>query len=132
MPFFCPPLLRAAQFLRVMADPKTLKESQEVVMFLANNDQITNTLKQNIIKIECYEDLLCEIVNLCIDHFEGMHYVLPAEKHMLVKVSCVGFRRDFRCVGMSTKQWKLQFSGTLDPAISVIASCSKCCHCDKS
>ncbi|XP_071846795.1 cytoplasmic FMR1-interacting protein 2-like isoform X2 [Apostichopus japonicus] len=81
---------RAAQFLRVMADPKTLKESQEVVMFLANNDQITNTLKQNIIKIECYEDLLCEIVNLCIDHFEGMHYVLPAEKHMLVKVIAFG------------------------------------------
>ncbi|KAJ8027992.1 Cytoplasmic FMR1-interacting protein 2 [Holothuria leucospilota] len=81
---------RAAQFLRVMADPQTLKESQEVVMFLANNDQITNTLKANVVKIECYEDLLCDIVNLCIEHFEAQQYVLPAEKHMLVKVIAFG------------------------------------------
>ncbi|XP_041477036.1 cytoplasmic FMR1-interacting protein 1 homolog isoform X1 [Lytechinus variegatus] len=80
---------RAAQFLKVMADPQALRESQEVVLFLANNDKITRTLKENLEKIQGYEELLMDIVNLCVDLFEQRQYVMPAEKHMLLKV--IGF-----------------------------------------
>ena len=77
---------RAAQFLKVMADPQALRESQEVVMFLANNDKITNTLKEKLEGIDGYEELLADIVNLCVDMYETRHFVLPSEKHMLIKV----------------------------------------------
>ncbi|XP_072040304.1 cytoplasmic FMR1-interacting protein 2-like isoform X3 [Amphiura filiformis] len=81
---------RAAQFLKVMADPQTLRESQEVVMFLANNDKITNTLKEKLENVEGYEELLADVVNLCVDMYETRHFVLPSEKHMLIKVMGFG------------------------------------------
>lgn len=33
-----------------------------------------------------YEDLLCDVVNICVHMFETKMYLTPSEKHMLVKV----------------------------------------------
>lgn len=34
-----------------------------------------------------YEELLADIVNLCVDYYENKMYLTPSEKHMLLKVS---------------------------------------------
>lgn len=78
---------RAAQFLKVMSDPQTLQESQNLSMFLATQNKIRDTLKDTLQQIPGHEELLCEVVNLAVYMFENKMYLLPYEKHMLVKVS---------------------------------------------
>lgn len=77
---------RAAQFLKVMADSQALQESQNLSMFLATQGKIRETLKENLEKVKNYEDLFCDIINICLQMFESKGYLTPAEKHMLVKV----------------------------------------------
>ena len=77
---------RAAQFLKVMSDPQTLQESQNLSMFLATQNKIRVMLKETLQQIPGYEDLLCDVVNLCVYMYESKLYLLPSEKHMLVKV----------------------------------------------
>ncbi|XP_064636009.1 cytoplasmic FMR1-interacting protein-like isoform X2 [Lineus longissimus] len=77
---------RAAMFLGLINDPERMQESQALGMFLATHNQIRNTLKEGLEKIPNYEDLLIEIINLCVNMFDTKLYVLPEEKHMLVKV----------------------------------------------
>lgn len=33
-----------------------------------------------------YEELLADIVNICVDYYENKMYLTPGEKHMLLKV----------------------------------------------
>ena len=33
-----------------------------------------------------YEELLADIVNVCVDYYENKMYLTPSEKHMLLKV----------------------------------------------
>ena len=77
---------RAAQFLKVMSDPQTLQESQNLSMFLATQNKMRDMLKQSMQEIPGYEDLLCDVVSLAVSHYENKMYLLPLEKHMLVKV----------------------------------------------
>lgn len=77
---------RAAQFLKVMSDSQSLQESQNLSMFLATQNKIRDSLKESLQKISNYETLLCKIVNLCLQMYEESKYILPSEKHMLVKV----------------------------------------------
>ncbi|KAK7922550.1 hypothetical protein WMY93_009452 [Mugilogobius chulae] len=58
---------RAAQFLRKMADPQSIQESQNLSMFLANHNRITQCLHQQL-----------------------EMYLTPSEKHMLLKVMGFG------------------------------------------
>jgi uncharacterized protein Smg (DUF494 family) len=81
---------RAAQFLKVMADSQTLQESQNLSMFLATQNKIRDTVKETLEKIAGYEDLLCDVVNICVHMFETRMYLTPSEKHMLVKVMGFG------------------------------------------
>ncbi|KAK7874487.1 hypothetical protein R5R35_001571 [Gryllus longicercus] len=81
---------RAAQFLKVMADSQTLQESQNLSMFLATQNKIRDTVKENLEKITGYEELLADVVNICVHMFETKMYLTPAEKHMLVKVMGFG------------------------------------------
>ena len=69
-----------------MSDPQTLQESQNLSMFLATQNKIRDTLKEAMQQIPNYEDLLCDIVNLCVYMYENKMYLLPNEKHMMVKV----------------------------------------------
>lgn len=81
---------RAAQFLKVMSDSQTLQESQNLSMFLATQNKIRDTVKENLEKITGYEDLLADVVNICVHMFETKMYLTPSEKHMLVKVMGFG------------------------------------------
>jgi len=80
---------RAAQFLKVMSDSQALQESQNLSMFLATQNKIRDNLKETLEKIPSYEDLLADVVNICVSMFETKMYLTPSEKHMLVKV--IGF-----------------------------------------
>lgn len=45
------------------------------------------SLQQQLEVIHGYEELLADIVNLCVDYYENKMYLTPSEKHMLLKVS---------------------------------------------
>ena len=77
---------RAAQFLKVIADSQAIQESQNLSMFLAKQGSIREELKKALEKIKNFEDLLCDIINICLLMYEQKTYLTPAEKHMLVKV----------------------------------------------
>ncbi|XP_003737710.1 cytoplasmic FMR1-interacting protein [Galendromus occidentalis] len=77
---------RAAQFLKVLADSQQLQESQNLSMFLATQNKIRDQLKDSLERIPAYEELLADILNTSVQMLESHMYMLPAEKHMLVKV----------------------------------------------
>ncbi|PWA14426.1 hypothetical protein CCH79_00011121, partial [Gambusia affinis] len=81
---------RAAQFLRKMSEPSSIQESQNLSMFLANHNKITQSLQQQLEVINGYEELLADIVNLCVDYYENKLYLTPNEKHTLLKVMGFG------------------------------------------
>ncbi|PZC70449.1 hypothetical protein B5X24_HaOG216182, partial [Helicoverpa armigera] len=81
---------RAAQFLKVMSDSQSLQESQNLSMFLATQNKIRDTVKDALEKINGYEELLADVVNICVHMFETKMYLTPSEKHMLVKVMGFG------------------------------------------
>ena len=45
--------------------------------------------QETLQQIPGYEDLLCDVVNLCMSLYENDMYLLPSEKHQLVKVSVI-------------------------------------------
>lgn len=73
-----------------MSDSQTLQESQNLSMFLATQNKIRDTVKEELEKIPGYEELLAEVVNICVQMFETKMYLTPSEKHMLVKVMGFG------------------------------------------
>uniref|UniRef100_A0A8C4ST04 Cytoplasmic FMR1-interacting protein n=1 Tax=Erpetoichthys calabaricus TaxID=27687 RepID=A0A8C4ST04_ERPCA len=48
------------------------------------------SLQQQLEVIPGYEELLADIVNLCVDYYENKMYLTPNEKHMLLKVMGFG------------------------------------------
>lgn len=48
---------------------------------------VRQSLQQQLEVINGYEELLADIVNLCVDYYENKMYLTPNEKHMLLKVS---------------------------------------------
>lgn len=73
-----------------MSDSQTLQESQNLSMFLATQNKIRDTVKENLEKITGYEELLTDVVNICVHMFDTKMYLTPNEKHMLVKVMGFG------------------------------------------
>lgn len=47
---------------------------------------VPQSLQQQLEVIPGYEELLADIVNLCVDCYESRMYLTPSEKHMLLKV----------------------------------------------
>ncbi|MEQ2196775.1 hypothetical protein XENOCAPTIV_012358 [Xenoophorus captivus] len=47
---------------------------------------VHQSLQQQLEVINGYEELLADIVNLCVDYYENKLYLTPTEKHMLLKV----------------------------------------------
>lgn len=72
-----------------MADSQALQESQNLSMFLATQNKIRDNLKETLEKIPGYEELLADVVNIAVHMYESKMYMLPSEKHMLVKVSII-------------------------------------------
>jgi cytoplasmic FMR1 interacting protein len=62
-------------------------------MFLATNDIIRTNLKRALDDPEKgvpgYDEILCDVINTSVQMFENKLYLLPQEKHILVKV--IGF-----------------------------------------
>ena len=60
-------------------------------MFLATNDVIRSRLKEALDDpvngVSGYEEILADVINTSVEMFENNLYLLPQEKHMLVKVS---------------------------------------------
>ncbi|CAH1268701.1 CYFIP1, partial [Branchiostoma lanceolatum] len=81
---------RAAGFLKKMADPQSIQESQNLSMVLANHDKITNTLKEKLETIPGYEEILADVINICLTYLDTRMYVTPEEKHVLFKVMGFG------------------------------------------
>lgn len=82
---------RAAQFRK--SDSYAGLESQNLSMFLATNDIIRVNLKKALDEpnngVPGYDDILCDVINTSVQMFENKMFLLPQEKHILVKV--IGF-----------------------------------------
>lgn len=81
---------RSAMFLKVMADPQALQESQNLSMFLATQNKIREMLKEALLEAGNCEELLADIINICVNMYENRLFLEPSEKYMLVKVMAFG------------------------------------------
>jgi cytoplasmic FMR1 interacting protein len=66
-------------------DAFALEESQNLSIFFATNNSITNELKKHLEEVPTYEDVLIETINLCCLYYEECLFVLPNEKYTLLK-----------------------------------------------
>eukprot|EP01111_Echinosteliopsis_oligospora_P015952 TRINITY_DN6483_c0_g1_i1.p1 TRINITY_DN6483_c0_g1~~TRINITY_DN6483_c0_g1_i1.p1 ORF type:complete len:1368 (+),score=367.50 TRINITY_DN6483_c0_g1_i1:181-4284(+) len=76
---------RAFGFLKRNMDDQT-QENHSVYLFLANQLSITTNLKTELVQIEGFDDVLALVVNQCADYLEAERYLLPVEKHCLLRV----------------------------------------------
>lgn len=65
---------------------QNLHQLDELSIFFATPNKIRETLKEELVKIDGFEELLTDIVNICVHFFEQRFYVTPEEKHLYVKV----------------------------------------------
>lgn len=70
-----------------MSDPAAFAETQQMSNFLATQNFILSSLKRALDGTENFEDLLCEIVSVCVSAYEEHKYASPNEKHSLLKVN---------------------------------------------
>ena len=83
---------RAAEILKCFNDVQRMEESQQLSMFLGTHNCILTTVKAAFQKVTGFQDVLCDIVNVCIHTHENNLYLTPAEKHSIVKVRKVTSR----------------------------------------
>ncbi len=69
-----------------MADQGSVQESHNLSLFLGQQNKLRDTLKFELSKTVGFDELLADVVNTCVAMFEERHFILPSEKHMLVKV----------------------------------------------
>lgn len=63
-----------------------IEESQNLSLFLANQHKITFLLKEGLETIQGYDDVLADVLTLCVRLYEGNLYITPNDKHVLLKV----------------------------------------------
>ena len=73
-------------YLKVVAEPDELQRRQSLSLFLAKEGSIREELKASLGRIKNFEDLLCDIINICLLMYDQKKYLSPVEKHMLVNV----------------------------------------------
>ncbi|CAJ0931257.1 unnamed protein product, partial [Mesorhabditis belari] len=76
---------RAAQFLQVLTDTQAIHDMHNLSLFLASHNKIKESLRNDISKIEGYEELLTDVINICQFMLENKLYLSAPEKHMYVK-----------------------------------------------
>lgn len=84
---------RADQFLNTgkkTVNPEEIVQSQQLGVFLATQNSVTNALASSLRKIENYQDVIAEIINECALLIENQQYILPDEKHQLLKTMSFG------------------------------------------
>lgn len=67
-------------------NPEEMMEQMKERRFLAEPKSITNQLQQTLQGIPGCDEVLAEVVNECASLYEQEMYILPSEKHMLLKV----------------------------------------------
>ncbi|EDQ89698.1 uncharacterized protein MONBRDRAFT_32353 [Monosiga brevicollis MX1] len=79
---------RAHGFLNKGKDlnPEDVSQSHKMAFFLATQDSLTQELVQQLRAVDNYVDVLYEIALHCVTMYEKGQYVLPSEKHTLLKV----------------------------------------------
>jgi len=81
---------RADTFLRRgTGDVSMIEESQHLSLFLANQNKITFLLKEGLETIQGYDDVLADVLTLCVRLYESNMYITPNDKHVLLKVQYV-------------------------------------------
>lgn len=101
---------RAAQVLRMLSDSQKLQESQNLSVFLATPNKIRANLSEALEKIQNSEEVLADVISICVNMFDQQLFVTVEEKHMLVKV--IGF-----CVALldeSRQLYKLDTKGRVN------------------
>ena len=73
--------------LKCFSDVQRMDESQQLSMCLGTHNCILTSVKNAIQRVTGFQDVLCEIVNVCVHTYENYLYMTPAEKHSIVKVS---------------------------------------------
>ena len=63
-----------------------IEESQNLSLFLANQNKITFLLKEGLETIQGYDDVLADVLTLCVKLYESNMYITPNDKHVLLKV----------------------------------------------
>ena len=96
---------RANQILKKMNDSQMIHESQNLTLFLADNDKISKSLQTKLEHINGAEDLLADVVSACCNMYENKHFVLPKEKEILLKVMVFGL---YLLDGMNIPVYKLE------------------------
>eukprot|EP00035_Acanthoeca_spectabilis_P004839 m.107332 g.107332 ORF g.107332 m.107332 type:complete len:1266 (-) comp12746_c0_seq1:41-3838(-) len=71
-------------------DPNSLMEIQQIGIWLATQRSIITSLSNELVKIDGFEMVLAEIVNECAKLIENGFFVLPSEKHSLLKTMAFG------------------------------------------
>lgn len=78
-------MCRASQLLGSF-NMQTVQESHNLSLFLATQNKIRDNVRSELTTIQGYEELLSDVVNVCMFLFENKMYTTPAERHLLVKV----------------------------------------------
>lgn len=66
-----------------------IEESQNLSLFLANQNKITFLLKEGLETIQGYDDVLADVLALCVRLYESNMYITPNDKHVLLKVQYI-------------------------------------------
>ncbi|GMT25093.1 hypothetical protein PFISCL1PPCAC_16390 [Pristionchus fissidentatus] len=78
---------RAAQALQVNSGgAHVLADLHTLSLFLAQQNNIKDQLKQEISLIDGHEELFSDVINICAFMYENRLYLSPSEKHLFVKV----------------------------------------------
>ncbi|RCN45206.1 hypothetical protein ANCCAN_08779, partial [Ancylostoma caninum] len=101
---------RSAQFLQVMSDTQTIHDMQNLSMFLATQNKIKDDLRARMVKIEAYEELLADVINICAHMFENHLYLTPSERHMFVKVIAFSLLMDGDAANVAKMDQKKRLS----------------------
>lgn len=71
-------------------NPEAIMQSQQLGVFLATQNSLTDALANELRQIENYQDVMAEIINECAMLVENEQYTLPDEKHQLLKTMAFG------------------------------------------
>jgi len=79
---------RAFGFLRnkMSGTDDQTQENHTLYLFLAHQNSITTNIRTEVQAIAGFDDVLSLIANTCADFFEADRFVLPGEKHCLLRV----------------------------------------------
>ena len=74
----------------VSLDADDIVEERNMSFFFATQNSIMMKLRECVITIPGHDEVIANIINDCASLYESGNYVLPSEKHTLLKVMAFG------------------------------------------